>query len=233
MSSPEVKFSFDPECHTLLKRDHFGSVSKEFSAQYGWLTFRNTAKAPWWCRPIARYLAKREAHALHSLPFNKLLPRIHYWDGTYLLRSWIDGQPMQIAKPKQKDYYSKALSLLRFLRRHNVAHNDLSKETNWLVTPAGEPALVDFQLARVVRKRSSWFRNSAREDIRYLLKHKRGYCADYMTQREWSIVNTPALPSRIWRKTGKPIYLFVTRKIFNWQDREGAYDRAAIDKQQD
>jgi len=193
-------FDFDSNKHQLLKSDLFGSVSKEYSAEHGWLTYRNTDKAVWWCRGIARYLAKREAKALNALP-------------------------KQIAKPTEKKYFSDSLKLLRFLHQNNVAHNDLSKETNWLVTPNDQPALVDFQLARHFKTRTAWFRNSAREDIRYLLKHKRGFCPNSMTEREWKIVNTPSLPSRIWKQTGKRVYLFITRRIFNWQDREGAYDR--------
>lgn len=225
MSNADDKFDFDPRKQHLLKSDLFGTVSKEYSEKHGWLTFRNTAPAPWWTRTIARYLARREAQALKKLPVHPELPTLLHWDGTHLLRAWIDGEPMQIAKPSHPDYYRHALQLLRFLHRHNLAHNDLSKETNWLVTPSGKPALVDFQLARHFKNRTRWFRNSAREDIRYLLKHKRGFCPEAMTQRQWRIVNTPALPSRIWRKTGKPLYLFITRRIFKWQDREGAYDR--------
>ena len=223
---PAYPFDFSSAKHKLLKTDLFGTVSKEFSEQYGWLTYRNTEKAAWWCRPIARYLAHREAKSLALLPKHDQIPTIFHWDGKYLLRSWIDGEPMQVAKPSSKQYFSEGLKVLRFLHRHNIAHNDLSKETNWLVTPTGKPALVDFQLARHFSKRTSWFRNSAREDIRYLLKHKRGFCPNEMTDRECRIVNTPSLPSRVWRRTGKPLYLFITRRIFKWQDREGAFDRA-------
>lgn len=221
----DFRADFDITKHQLLKSDHFGSVSREYSVHYGWLTFRDTSKAPWWTRFIARYLAKREAAALNALPQHPSIPSILHWDGTHLLRSWIEGQAMQIAKPSDKEYFSKGLKLLRFLHRHNIAHNDLSKETNWLVTPEGEPALVDFQLARHFKKRTHWFRNSAREDIRYLLKHKRGFCPAAITNREKRILSTPSLSSRIWKKSGKKVYLFVTRRILNWQDREGAYDR--------
>ena len=223
-------FDFDPTKHQLLKQDHFGVVSKEYSEQYGWVTYRNTKKAPWWTRPVARYLAKREALTLKHLPLHSAIPRVLHWDGTHLLRSWIPAKPMQIAQPRSRSYFSQAFKLLRFLHANNVAHNDLSKETNWLVTPEGQPALVDFQLSRAFKTRNPWFRNSAREDIRYLLKHKYNFCPEHMTQRELNIRSTPALTSRVWRKTMKPLYLFITRKIFNWQDREGAYDRSAIQK---
>ena len=64
------------------------------------------------------------------------------------------------------------------MHRLGVAHNDLAKEPNLLVTTEGQPALVDFQLATITHQRGRLFRMLAREDIRHLLKHKRTYCAD-------------------------------------------------------
>jgi hypothetical protein len=49
---------------------------------------------------------------------------------------------MQLAKPRDPAYFRAAAQLLRRLHAANVIHNDLAKETNWLVTPDGRPALV-------------------------------------------------------------------------------------------
>jgi hypothetical protein len=46
-----------------------------------------------------------------------------------------------------------------------------------------------------------------------------------LTQREWRILARRSLPSRIWMATGKQVYIFVTRRILHWSDREGANDR--------
>jgi len=219
-------YQFDVQQHDLLKTDLFGTVSKEYDTQSEqWLICRDTTKAQWWTSFIAHYLAKREAIALGNLSIPEAIPELLYWQDGILLRSWQDGEPMQIAQPRHPEYFADALKLLRKLHKNNIAHNDLAKETNWLVTPDGKPALVDFQLARHFKKRTKWFRHCAREDIRYLLKHKRSFCPDALTEREINIVNTPGLPSRIWKQTGKRVYMFITRKIFKWQDREGAYDR--------
>lgn len=132
---------------------------------------------------------------------------------------------MQRARPRDPQYFTEALALLRRVHRAGVAHNDLAKEPNWVVTPAGHPALVDFQLALVSNRRSKLFRTLARDDIRHLLKHKRSYCPERLTQRERHILATPSLLARIWMSTGKKLYLFVTRRLFGWADREGAGDR--------
>jgi hypothetical protein len=69
------------------------------------------------------------------------------------------------------------------------------------------------------------FRVLAREDIRHLLKHKRTYCPHLLTEWEKRILDNPTVISRIWAITGKRLYLFVTRRILGWRDREGASDQ--------
>ncbi|HEX9706641.1 MAG TPA: hypothetical protein VGA24_03290, partial [Steroidobacteraceae bacterium] len=133
--------------------------------------------------------------------------------------------PMQVARPRNAGYFRAARRLLSAMHRRGIAHNDLAKEPNWLVTPTGSPALVDFQLALVAPRRGRVFRALAREDIRHLLKHKRSYCPQLLTARERRILAKPAAFSRLWMATGKPVYTFVTRRLFGWADREGAGDR--------
>ena len=132
---------------------------------------------------------------------------------------------MQLAKPRDPGYFRAAARLLRRLHAANVIHNDLAKETNWLVTPEGRPALVDFQLAMTLTKRGALARALGHDDLRHLLKHKRTYLPGRLTAREKRILDTRSLPSRIWMASGKPIYLFVTRRLLHWRDREGAGDR--------
>ena len=111
------------------------------------------------------------------------------------------------------------------MHREGVVHNDLAKEPNWLVTADGTPALLDFQLAWFQPDRGRLFRILAREDLRHLLKHKRTYCPELITKREQAILDRPALISRIWKSTGKRLYLIFTRRILGWQDREGPGER--------
>jgi predicted Ser/Thr protein kinase len=167
----------------------------------------------------------REASALEVLHGVPGVPRLIEHDRTTLRRTWLAGEPMQQSRPRDARYFKAAARLLRQLHRRGIAHNDLAKEPNWLVTPHGEPAIVDFQLAFHAPSRGRMFRLMAREDLRHLLKHKRTYCAASLTQREYRMLATPALHSRIWMQTAKPLYLFVTRRLLGWADREGAGDR--------
>ena len=65
-------------------------------------------------------------------------------------------------------------------------------------------------------------------EMRHLLKHKRTYCPDALTATERSILARPGVPSRLWRLSGKPLYLFVTRKLLGWADREGTAERGRV-----
>lgn len=207
-----------------LKADLFGRIMRVEHNGKQWIR-RDTTVARVWARPIARWLARREARALLHGDGMTGIPALLGWDGAMLERGWIAGRPMQQARPLDPGYYRQALTLLRRLHRAGITHNDLAKEANWLVTPDGSPALVDFQLAWCPAKRGAVFRMLAREDLRHLLKHKRNYIPEKLTRRQIAILNTPAWPARAWAATGKRLYLFVTRKILRWQDREGANDR--------
>lgn len=209
---------------TLLKSDLFGQMTLEQERGQA-VVVRDTSTARWWLAWLARRLCQREARALARLDGLPGTPRLLAVEAGRLRREWIEGRPMQIARPRNPDYFRRARRLVAALHRRGVAHNDLAKEPNWLVTPIGAPALVDFQLATVSARRGRLFRALAREDLRHLLKHKRLYCPESLTARERRILATPAATSRLWMATGKPAYRFVTRRLLGWADREGAGDR--------
>lgn len=223
--------SADPQLktgQTILKTDLFGHIYLERTAEQHEarpVIVRDLRSARWWTLPLARMLANREARALAALPHSPALPALLSWDKCSLRRTFVDGEPMQAVKPRDPEYFRSARTLLRSLHKAGVVHNDSAKEPNWLVQPDGTAGLVDFQLAGVFHKRSRLFRVLAMEDVRHLLKHKRSYIPEHLTARERRILDTPALHSRLWRQTGKRLYLFITRRILHWSDREGANDR--------
>jgi len=186
---------------------------------------RDTSCARWWVKPLARYLARREFRALQALSDLPRVPKLLSWGNGILERSWQPGLPLQLAEAQGPAYFAAAFRLLVQLHRRGVAHNDLAKEPNWLVDENGDPALIDFQLASIHKRRSRRFRLCAREDLRHLLKHKRTYCPQSLTPRELQILANPSAAARLWRATGKRIYLLITRGLLGWSDREGAGDR--------
>lgn len=209
----------------LLKSDIFGTITR-----VGDTVLRDTRAARPWARRLAMHLMRREHRALSRLALGvgtAGVPRVLSLEAGLLARRWIEGSPMQLARPRDAEYFRAAARLVRRLHAANVIHNDLAKETNWLVTPDGRPALVDFQLAMTLRKRGAIARALGQDDLRHLLKHKRTYVPHELTAREKRILATPSMVSRLWMASGKKAYLFITRKIFRWRDREGAGDRVA------
>lgn len=208
----------------LLKKDLFGEIRLSRTGTET-LIVRDLTNASSWLRWLARRLMRREAEALAALSDLDGVPKVHRIDRNTLIRSYIAGEAMHHARPTDPEYFKAASRLLRQLHRDGVVHNDLAKEPNLLVRDDGSPAFVDFQLAWFAKRRSRLFRILALEDVRHLLKHKRTYCPTLLTQREQRILANPSMLSRAWMRTVKPVYLFVTRKILGWADREGATDR--------
>jgi RIO-like serine/threonine protein kinase len=203
---------------TLLKRDHFGSISLISDAR-GERIRRDTRDASFGLRWFARLAARREARALTALAGVPGIPPLIHFDGGVLDRGYLDGCTMPEAEPRRIDYFRAAHRLLRQLRARGVAHNDLAKEANWMVRTDGSPALLDFQLASV-GARGGWFRLMAREDLRHMLKHKRTYCPERLTPTERRVLARRSWLARAWMASGKKLYIFVARRILNWEDNE-------------
>ncbi len=220
---------FVPE--TVHKRDIFSeTISGHLDGVPDFpVVLRKLDGVPFYARPLAWALARKEIRGLRAVEGIEGCPALIRVDRTGLLRSWTSGTPLQLAKPADPLWYSDAKRLLREMRRAGVTHNDIAKPQNWLMTPDGRAAVIDFQLATVHRRRGRLFRVMAREDLRHLLKQKRAYAPHLLTPSEHSMLAQKALPSRIWMATGKRAYNFITRRLMNWSDGEGTEDRISRD----
>lgn len=212
---------------TVLKRDVFSETHK------GHLVGRPdqpvirriVSAAPWWSKPLAWTLARREIRALRAVDGMRGTPQLLLTDRHGLFRTWSEGTPLHLARPSEAAFYRDAAALLRRLRRAGITHNDLAKPQNWLMTPDGSAAVIDFQLASVHRRRGPLYHTMAYEDFRHLLKQKRAFAPHLLTPAGKRLLARRSLPSQIWRATGKRCYNLVTRGIFNWSDGEGTGDR--------
>jgi RIO-like serine/threonine protein kinase len=210
---------------TVLKGDLFGTVVLTEDAAGHVHVVRDARRTRWWVRWLARRLAKREACALEQLSGLAGVPGLLSREAGVVVREWIPGQPMHRAPIPDPGYFREALRLVRRMHARAVVHNDLAKEPNWLVTPEVQPAVVDFQLAMHMPRRGRLFRMLAHDDLRHLFKHKRTYLPQALTLRQQRVLARPSLVSRLWMAGGKPPYLFITRRLLGWSDREGADDR--------
>ncbi|WP_163848387.1 serine/threonine protein kinase [Pseudooceanicola aestuarii] len=212
---------------SVLKRDVLsetvtGHMADDPGTRLAW---RRLDRVPGWSRPLAGFLARREARALAAVQGIPGCPVLLSHGPEGILRIWSDGTPLHLARPDAPGFYRDAKRLLREMRRRGVTHNDTAKPQNWLLAPDGRAEVIDFQLAHVHRRRGTLFRTLAREDLRHLLKQKRAFAPDLLTPSERTMLARKALPSRLWMVSVKPVYNFVTRRVMNWSDGEGTEDR--------
>lgn len=217
----------------LLKRDVFSTVERgRFRGASGDVdaVLRRLDQVPWWSYIPARHLFARERRALQIASGLAVGPELLWAGQQALLRGFIDGVALHLAKPYgDRAYFQSAKMALRKLHRAGICHNDLAKEQNWLRGSDGRAYLTDFQLAACFNRRSQLFRIAAYEDLRHLLKHKRTYAPDALTPRERKILARKSLVARTWLMTGKKVYRAITRGIFNFTDREGGGRRLVND----
>ena len=217
----------------VLKRDVFSTIERgTFRGAAGEVAavLRRLDEVPWWTRPIASHLFRRERRALAVATRLDVAPPLLYADDCRLVRGYIPGSALKIARPfGDHAYFHAARAALHKLHRACISHNDLAKEQNWLRSPDGRAYLLDFQLASVFARRSYLFRMAAYEDLRHFLKHKRRYVPDALTPSERRVLARKSLPNRIWMGTGKKLYLIVTRGLFGFIDSEGGGTRLAVD----
>jgi hypothetical protein len=212
---------------TVLKRDVFSETHKGHLAGEPArpVIRRIVSAAPWWSRPLAWVLARREIAALRAVKGMAGTPQLISTDRDGLLRTWSEGAPLHLARPASREWYRDAERLLRQFRRAGITHNDLAKPQNWLMTPDGHAAVIDFQLASRHGTRGALYRLMAYEDFRHLLKQKRSFAPHLMTPTAKRILARRSLPSRIWMASGKKLYNLVTKGMFKWSDGEGTGDR--------
>jgi len=144
-----------------------------------------------------------------------------------LVRSFHEGLPLHRANELPLDFFDHLEQLVQAVHARGVCHNDLHKEQNIVVASDGSPALIDFQLASVHARRSGRiFSMRVRDDLRHLAKHRRRYTRDgrgpaaarVEVAAGYGLQRSPA--ARVWRRTIKPLYELLTRRVLGRRDGE-------------
>ena len=188
---------------------------------------------------LARRLMERERRALRALEGmaavpgaleDPLLGCLPDADGRtprpqeVLLRTWLEGEPLHRAEVLPRDFFDLLDDLTFELHGRGVCHNDLHKEPNVLVQADGRPALIDFQLASVHRRRGRTFEARTGEDLRHLQKHRRRYTRDGRGREEAGVGaghgRRRGFVAAAWRRFGKPVYVLITRRLLRTRDGE-------------
>lgn len=230
------------QVESVLKRDALGRVER-LRGPGGRALLRRVAcggrlpLSAW----IARVLLRRERRALTALSGLEGVPVEERDDaaaavpgedgrvprrGEVLLRTWIDGVPLHRAEELAEDFFEHLDELVEALHRAGVCHNDLHKEQNVLVGADGFPWLIDFQLASVHRRRGGLFASRVSDDLRHVQKHRRRYtrAGRGPESARGELGRGHGLRrggvALLWRRTGKPLYNLVTRRLLRTRDGE-------------
>ncbi len=99
------------------------------------VVLRKLDGVPFYARPIAWFLARKEIRGLAAVQGIKGCPILIRSDKTGLLHNWTRGTPLHLSRPSDPAWYRDARRLLREMHRAGVTHNDIAKPQNWLMTP--------------------------------------------------------------------------------------------------
>src|SRR3977135_614542 len=120
----------------LLKRDVFSTVERgRFRSEAGEVdaVLRRLARVPGWSYLPAKHLFGRERRALALARDLHVGPELLWAGRQALVRGFIDGVALHLAKPHgDVAYFRSAKLALSKLHRAGICHNDLAKEQNWL-----------------------------------------------------------------------------------------------------
>lgn len=104
-------------------------------------------------RLIHRYMLKREHQVYQHLhDFDGVPKCLGFINNTYLVLEYVDGEPIRNKRPEDTtEYFSRMLKIIENLHHRGIAHLDLKKKDNLLVTTDDLPCLIDFGTA-IIKK---------------------------------------------------------------------------------
>ena len=131
-------------------------------------------------RYFRRRMIRHEASVYQRLNGIKGIPRCFGLHDGRLLLEFIDGHPLRLSVdelPDREQFFTDLLLILRAVHSAGVAHADMKRKNNILVTADGRPYLIDFgsSVLRAGRGRPvrRWiFRQACQIDLNAWIKHK-------------------------------------------------------------
>jgi len=206
----------------LLSRGYQGVVYKvpagsDYPADY--LIVKEAMGSPL-VRWFRRWMIRREFAVYQRLAGIDGIPRCFGLSDDRLLLEFIDSHPLRLSAGEVENrdgFFTALLEILQAIHRAGVAHSDMKRKDNILVTPDGRPYLIDFGSA-VLRPDSprSWrhwiFRQACQIDLNAWVKHK--YLAQYDTvSAEDSPYYDPTFVERIARPVRRTWRKVTARKL--------------------
>ncbi len=117
-------------------------------------------------------------------------------DTAYALQ-YVEGRTLDtFSAPVAGRVFDELRKTLDTLHERGIAYSDLNKRSNIVITPDGDPVLIDFQIVVMLLDRGGFLRRMLikrlvprlqRADLYHLYKHKRHFAVDEMTEEQMTL----------------------------------------------
>lgn len=138
-------------------------------------------------RWLGTELSKRELKVLKRIQNIEQVPQIIGTFGrTGFLYRYIEGKSLDERPTLPDGFFDELMDLIRQIHCCDICYVDMNKRGNILLGDDNRPHLIDFQISKYLPgKMLKPIRNSLqKEDIYHLLKHKRKFSPDLLTDEE-------------------------------------------------
>ncbi len=166
---------------------------------------------------VGRWLTDRETRAYAKLAGVKGVPAlIGRWGEAGFLHDYVPGAPLRRGDVIPVDFFEHLMTLLETLRRAGLTYVDTNKPENVLLGTDDAPWLIDFQIHFDVVDIPALCRGTLgrwllemfhRSDVYHVLKHKRRFCPDRLTEAERQRLQRRSWPIRLHRFLTRPYFM--------------------------
>lgn len=178
---------------------------------------------------LAARVSRREVHIYRILDGIPGIPRFAGAVGPdAYLHEYVEGENLSQHERRcgkrslPATFFDEFQAILDQVHARGVAYADLCKKGNVIVGHDGHPCLIDFTISfsvhhgpRALRHLRRWFFDVICESDRYhLLKLKRHYRPDRLTEDEREIIENRPLLHRLYRLIGQAPYQFLKRLVY-------------------
>lgn len=171
---------------------------------------------------LGRWLCKREQGIIRQLNGIEQIPEIVGTFGkTGLVYHYIEGKSLDEQPTLPTDFFEQLENLMTDIHDCNVCYVDMNKRGNILLGDNGRPYLIDFQISMYFKRHWSGFIKHAvqREDRYHLLKHKRRFFSQSLTDEEHNILSEKSWIIRTHRTVGGSLR-DIRRTLLRWMYRK-------------
>jgi hypothetical protein len=213
----------------VIKHDFFAATAF-YASPVGGAVLKVGRTEPFLALPlvfIGRFLCRRELGFYRRCKDLPNVPAVvATWGETGFLHAFVEGAPLDQRPGVSDAFFDELQQLLRTLHARGIAYVDTNKPQNILHGDDGRPHLIDFQISFDAHTFANlwparWLLGVlARSDEYHILKHKRRYRPDLLSDAERERLERKNWAVRTHRFVTKP-YFLVRRRLMGHLRKKG------------